>query len=30
MKELELTEDAVELLVSALEWHIQDLSDNHR
>jgi hypothetical protein len=29
MKELVLTEDAVELLVSTLEWQIQDLS-NHR
>lgn len=29
MKELVLTEDAVELLVSALEWQIQDLN-HHR
>ena len=28
MKELVLTEDAVELLVSTLEWQIQDLSDH--
>ena len=29
MKELSLTEDAVELLVSTLEWQIEDLS-HHR
>lgn len=28
MKELVLTEDAVELLVSTLEWQIQDLSQH--
>lgn len=29
MKELSLTEDAVELLVNTLEWQIEDLS-HHR